>query len=125
MRRRASLPAPCGACAGTRSREHARPSGAWHRGGGTVRIEVQPTPNVHALKFTLDRRLTQGRSETYTSREQASASPLAQRLLSIPGVRMVFLLNDFVTITREPDADWERIVPEVERVLREHLSAQD
>jgi len=90
-----------------------------------VRIEVQPTPNVHALKFTLDRRLTQGRSETYTSREQASASPLAQRLLSIPGVRMVFLLNDFVTITREPDADWERIVPEVERVLREHLSAQD
>jgi hypothetical protein len=88
-----------------------------------VRIEVQPTPNVHALKFTLDRRVTEGRSETYTSLEQAAASPLAQRLLSIPGVRMVFLLNDFVTVTRHPDADWDAIVPEVERALREHFQA--
>lgn len=89
-----------------------------------MRIEVQPTPNVHALKFTLDRRVTEGRSETYTSREQATASPLAGRLLGIPGVRMVFLLNDFVTVTRHPDADWETIVPEVERVLREHFGPQ-
>jgi hypothetical protein len=89
-----------------------------------VRIEVQPTPNVHALKFTVDRRLTQGRSETYTSPDQAAGSPLAQRLLRIPGVRMVFLLNDFVTVTRHPDADWDAIVPEVERALREWLESQ-
>lgn len=89
-----------------------------------MRIEVQPTPNVHALKFTVDRRLTQGRSETYTSPDQAAGSPLAQRLLRIPGVRMVFLLNDFVTVTRHPDADWDAIVPEVERALREWLESQ-
>lgn len=89
-----------------------------------MRIEVQPTPNVHALKFTLDRRVTQGRSETYTSPDQAASSPLAQRLLRIPGVRMVFLLNDFVTVTRSPDADWDAIVPEVERALREWLESQ-
>ncbi|MCS7234906.1 MAG: NifU N-terminal domain-containing protein [Armatimonadota bacterium] len=88
-----------------------------------MRIEVQPTPNVHALKFTLDRRVTEGRSETYTSLEQAAASPLALRLLRIPGVRMVFLLNDFVTVTRQPDAPWDAIVPEVERALREHFQA--
>lgn len=89
-----------------------------------MRIEVQPTPNMHALKFTVDRRLTQGRSETYTSPDQAAGSPLAQRLLRIPGVRMVFLLNDFVTVTRHPDADWDIIVPEVERALREWLKSQ-
>jgi hypothetical protein len=87
-----------------------------------VRIEVQPTPNVHAVKFTLDRRVTEGRSETYTSLEQAAASPLARRLLQVPGVRMVFLLNDFVTVTRQPETDWEAIVPEVERALREHFA---
>ncbi|GBD28236.1 hypothetical protein HRbin31_00249 [bacterium HR31] len=90
-----------------------------------MRIEVQPTPNVHALKFTLDRRVTQGRSETYTSLEQAAGSPVAQRLLRIPGVRMVFLLNDFVTVTRQPDARWEDIVPEVERAIRECLDPQE
>jgi hypothetical protein len=36
-------------------------------------------------------------------------------------VRMVFLLRDFVTVTRHPEADWAAIVPEVERCLREHF----
>lgn len=86
-----------------------------------MRISCQPTPNVHALKFTLDRRVTEGRSKTYTSVEQARDDPLARTLLEIPGVRMVFLLNDFITITRDPSADWEAIVPEVERRLRAHF----
>ncbi len=86
-----------------------------------MRIEIQPTPNVHAVKFTLDRRVTEGRSETYTSLEQAAPSSLAHRLLRIPGVRMVFLLNDFITVTREPQADWDAIVPAVEQALREHF----
>jgi hypothetical protein len=55
--------------------------------------------------------------------EQASASPLARDLFAIPGVRMVFFLNDFVTVTREPDADWNAIAPDVERVLRAHFGA--
>ncbi len=86
-----------------------------------MRIEVQPTPNVHALKFTLDRWVAEGRSRTYTSVEQAQDDPLAARLLAIPGVRMVFLLRDFITVTRDPEADWSTIVPEVERCLREHF----
>jgi len=38
---------------------------------------------------------------------------------------MVFLLNDFVTVTRQPDARWEDIVPEVERALRECLEPRE
>jgi len=89
-----------------------------------MRISCQPTPNVHALKFTLDRRVTEGRSKTYTSVEQAKDEPLARTLLEIPGVRMVFLLNDFITVTRDPSADWEAIVPEVERRLRAHFGEE-
>ncbi len=86
-----------------------------------MRIEVQPTPNVHALKFILDRRVGEERGQTYTAAEQAQDHPLAAQLLAIPGVRMVFLLRDFVTITRDPEADWNAIVPEVERCLRAYF----
>jgi hypothetical protein len=89
-----------------------------------MRISCQPTPNVHALKFTLDRRVTEGRSKTYTSVEQAKDDPLARSLLEIPGVRMVFLLNDFITVTRDPSADWDAIVPEVEQRLRAHFGGE-
>jgi hypothetical protein len=89
-----------------------------------VRIDVQPTPNVHALKFALDRRVTEGKSQTYTSAEQTTQAPLAGKLLSVPGVRMVFLLNDFITLTRDPTYEWNAIAPEAERIIREHYEAE-
>ncbi len=84
-------------------------------------IDVQPTPNVNALKFVLNRRLTDGRSQTYRTPEDAAASPLAASLLGIPGVVQVFVLNDFITLTRAPGADWGAIVEQAEQLIRQHL----
>ncbi|HEV8354621.1 MAG TPA: NifU N-terminal domain-containing protein [bacterium] len=85
-------------------------------------IEVQPTPNVNALKFVTNRRVTEGRSQTFRSADDAAESALATTLLSIPGVVQVFFLNDFITVTRDPAADWNTIAGEVERLIRGHLS---
>lgn len=85
-------------------------------------VDVQPTPNVNALKFVVNRRLTEGRSQTYRTADDAAASPLAASLLAIPGVVQVFILNDFITLTRAPGADWETIVAQAERLIREHLT---
>ncbi|MDR7544572.1 MAG: NifU N-terminal domain-containing protein [Armatimonadota bacterium] len=86
-----------------------------------VRVEIQPTPNVNALKFLVNRRLTEGRSQTFRSAEDAAAHPLAARLFAIPGVVQVFVLNDFVTVTREPGAAWDTIAGAAETAIREHL----
>jgi hypothetical protein len=85
-------------------------------------IDVQPTPNVNALKFIINRRLTEGRSQTFRSADDAAASPLAAALLQIPGVVQVFFLNDFITVTREPAANWGTLAAEVEGRIREHFS---
>ncbi|MDR7486268.1 MAG: NifU N-terminal domain-containing protein [Armatimonadota bacterium] len=88
---------------------------------GSVTVEVQPTPNVNALKFVVNRRLTEGRSQTFRSAEEAARHPLAAGLFAIPGVVQVFLLNDFVTVTRDPQAAWEEIVPPAEAAIRAYL----
>ncbi|MDR7521327.1 MAG: NifU N-terminal domain-containing protein [Armatimonadota bacterium] len=88
---------------------------------GSVTVEVVPTPNVNALKFVVNRRLTEGRSQTYRSAEEADRHPLAAGLFAIPGVVQVFLLNDFVTVTRDPQAAWEEIVPSAEAAIRAYL----
>src|SRR5579884_3136063 len=91
-----------------------RPEVGRREGGKTVAeplvVTVQPTPNVNALKFVVNRQVTQGKSQTYTDPSTA-ASALARDLLSIPGVRQVFFLNDFITITRVEGAEWDAIVP--------------
>jgi len=86
-----------------------------------VRVQVQPTPNVNALKFVLDRRITEGTSRTFRALEDAAGSPLAQELLGIPGVVQVFFLNDFITVTRRPEVPWETIADQVEEAIRRHL----
>lgn len=86
-----------------------------------LQLTVQPTPNEHALKFVTNRRMTEGRSQTFTDPNTA-ASPLARDLLTIAGVRQVFFLNDFITITRREGAAWDAIVPRAEALIRQHLA---
>lgn len=87
-----------------------------------LRVDVQPTPNVNALKFVVNRKLTEGRSQTFRSAEEAAAHALAGRLFAIPGVVQVFVLNDFVTVTRDPSAAWDAIAGAVDAAIRAHLS---
>ncbi len=84
-------------------------------------VDVQPTPNVNALKFVTNRRLTEGRSQTFRAPEEAASSPLAAALLGVPGVVQVFFLNEFITITRDPSVPWESIAPKAEDVIRRHF----
>jgi hypothetical protein len=86
-----------------------------------LQIRVEGTPNPNSLKFSVNRTIWEGRAQTFNDAAQAFASPLARTLLAVPGVKSVFFLRDFVTVSREPEAAWEAIAPEVERVLREYL----
>lgn len=87
-----------------------------------VEIRIQPTPNPSAIKITLSAKVTQGKSETYSSAAQAAANPLAAKLFGIAGVKQVFLLNDFITLTKEMNADWQSIIPAAETAIQEQFA---
>jgi hypothetical protein len=78
-----------------------------------------PTPNPDALKFTLDTTLP----GTFDVRNAAAAAgnPFAEAVFAVGGVAAVFGVNDFVTVTRTPGADWEPITAAVRAAAAEHL----
>ncbi len=86
-----------------------------------ITVEVQPTPNVNAMKFVLSQRITEGRSQTFRAPEEAANSPLAKALFAIPGVVQVFFLNNFITLTRAPEADWPEIIAQAETLIQTHF----
>lgn len=90
--------------------------------GDQLNLKVLPTPNANALKFVVGRRLSDGRSRTFRSAEEAAGHPLAAGLFAVPGVVQVFVLNDFITITRDPAASWEEIAGRAEAAIRECLA---
>lgn len=70
-----------------------------------------PTPNPDALKFNLDVKLT----EMFNVTSAADAdTPFARAVFAAPGVAALFGVNDFVTVTRVPGADWEPIIAAVQ-----------
>ena len=78
--------------------------------------EVQPTPNPNAMKFMLDRPVSEG-SVSFLQADQAQDHPVARALFAIPGVTSVLLLCDFMTINKDPKASWPQIKRRVQQVL--------
>jgi hypothetical protein len=81
-------------------------------------VEVQPTPNPNALKFLLDRPISE-QPTSFFNAGAAAGHPVASRLFAIDGVSSLLLLGDFVTVNKSPDAGWAEIKKQVRRLLSE------
>ena len=79
--------------------------------------EIQSTPNPNALKFILDRRISE-RAISFLNPAAVAGFPLAERLFGIRGVVGVLLLGDFVTINKSPEVRWADVSPNVRKVLK-------
>lgn len=87
-----------------------------------AKVRFDPTPNPNAGKFTLARTLVEGRRGlTFDSVQDAAADPIASRLLALNGVRSVFTVADFVTVTKDPGASWSDLAPRVQEAIRAAL----
>jgi hypothetical protein len=71
------------------------------------------------MKFTLDSKLDA--MFNVANAEQAKDVPFAADVFAAGGVASVFGVNDFVTVTRQPGADWEPIIAAVQAAAKAHL----
>ena len=83
---------------------------------GPLEISIQGTPNPNAAKFTLNRVIA---AQGTTYRDAASADAVwAKELLGLSGIVQVFTVNNFISVTKAPEADWHILAPQVEAVLQ-------
>ncbi len=80
--------------------------------------EPSTTPNPNAMKFTLDTNV--GEAINVNSPD-AATDPVSSALFAIDGVVAVFATNDFVTVSKIPDGDWDTITPAVQAALADAL----
>lgn len=79
-------------------------------------MRFDTTPNPNAIKCLLDApRL--GAIVSAGSMEEAGGDAQATALLAIPGVTRVLLHTAFVTVSKDPAADWAPIKRAVKQVL--------
>jgi hypothetical protein len=88
-----------------------------------VWVYGEPTPNPNAMKFTASVPVVEQGTRSFTRPEQAEGDPLGGPLFAIDGVRVVFAVNDFVTVTKSNESSWMTLQPRIEAVLAEYLEA--
>ena len=71
------------------------------------------------MKFTLDTRLAA--MFNAANSDDAASIPFAAAVFAVEGVASVFGVNDFVTVTRRPGADWDPIIAAVHAAAAAHL----
>lgn len=74
-------------------------------------IQTEPTPNPNTLKFLPGEPVAKGMVTDYSSRDAAAASPLAAALFEVEGVTRAFFGADFISLTKQAEADWAVVKP--------------
>lgn len=83
-----------------------------------VTVYVESNPNPNSLKFVANfMLLNEGEYYDFPTVESSGNSVLAQELFAYPYVKGVFLMSNFVTVTKDEGTDWD----EVKMDVREHI----
>ncbi|MCL6523678.1 MAG: NifU family protein [Thermoflavifilum sp.] len=90
-------------------------------GNPTISIYTEITPNPETMKFVVNKLLYPGKSIEFTDEASARPSPLAVELFSFPFIKGVFIMSNFVTLTKVPDVEWDDIVPTLKAFLKSYL----
>ena len=84
-------------------------------------IQTEDTPNPLTMKFLPGRTVLAASTANFADREAAAVSPLARRLFDVAGVDGVFLGEDFISVTKSGQGDWQLMRPVLLGVIMEHF----
>jgi Fe-S cluster biogenesis protein NfuA len=72
-------------------------------------IDVELTPNPHALKFILNEKILKYETRQFQNKDEANSDPLAKLIFDLEGVVSVFYMDKFITVEKTKESQWGQI----------------
>ncbi len=88
-----------------------------------LNIYAEETPNPETMKFVFNKMILPEDAIDFPTKERAQLNPLAKSLFEFSFVSGVFIMNNFVTITKYPGAEWHELIPIVKEFLKAYVEA--
>jgi Fe-S cluster biogenesis protein NfuA len=86
-----------------------------------VMLYTEQTPNPEALKYVTNRMLYRGVADFKDKEIAAEWSPLAHSLMQLTYVKSVYLSNNFITITKEFNYDWQDVMLLIKEFIKDYI----
>ena len=76
-------------------------------------IETQTTPDSNVINFFPDEKVMRSGTAEFIDAKSLRRSPLAEAIFDIGGIKSVFLTSDMVSVTKEDNASWDDLKPQI------------
>lgn len=83
-------------------------------------VRAEATPNPNALKFTTDKLIFEGTNSISVMPGDESEHEIMNELMKLDGVDNVFGYQNFITINKSFDAEWDNVTPKVIEVMESY-----
>lgn len=83
-------------------------------------VRVEETPNPNALKFTSDKLIFEGDSSISVMPGDTSEHEIMNELMKLDSVDNVFGYQNFITVNKMFDAEWDNLQPKVVEVIEKY-----
>lgn len=87
------------------------------------KITIKETQNPSILKFEFQEFITQNESFEFKNIDEATNSPLAQKLFYLPFVKTVFISGNFIAIEKFSIVEWEDVKEAVAEQIESFVSS--
>ncbi|MGM8214692.1 NifU N-terminal domain-containing protein [Bacillaceae bacterium W0354] len=83
-------------------------------------IIAEATPNPNAMKFTSNKIIFEGDDSVSVMAGETSEHDVLNELMKVDGVDNVFGYHNFITVNKTFDAEWNSLIPTVEKIMEDH-----
>ena len=85
-------------------------------------IETETTPNPNTLKFLPGKKVSEVGPIEFLKNEKSIKVSLANKILSLEGTVMVFFGEDFITVKKEENLNWEDLKHSIISEINDYYS---
>ncbi len=85
-------------------------------------VRTRETPNDDALQFVVNAVILDKGNRSYASKNDCEDDPMAQALFALDGVDNVYVMQNFVTVTKRPGTGWSPLKDKIWKAIDWHVT---
>ena len=85
-------------------------------------VRTKQTPNPNALQFVINAVILDNGKISFASKEEAEGDKMAEALFEKPGVLSVFVMDNFVTVTKDEKTSWVPLKDRIWKTIEETVT---
>ncbi len=91
----------------------------------TITLTAMPTPNPNTVKFLVNKTFFEVGSIDFSEAKKAKNSTLPKALFEVDGIEGVMIGTNFVSITKQDDMGWEKVLEPASELIKDLCAKKD